>query len=124
MAVFNIITDVALIVLPFPILRHSTLSSRQKIQLGILFSIGLIVVSITILRLPLILSQSVTQKARSTWASIEIMCACIVANTAFYFTLLLDVQRGHDPRSSTAYRTQDELYLERVEELIAYESRK
>lgn len=43
-----------------------TNSLRRKIQLGILFSIGFVVVTITILRLPLILSQSVTQRARST----------------------------------------------------------
>ncbi|KAF2177338.1 hypothetical protein K469DRAFT_742554 [Zopfia rhizophila CBS 207.26] len=115
MAVFNIITDIALIVFPFPILRYSTLTGRQKIQLGILFSIGFVIVAITILRLPMIFSQSVSQQARSTWASIEIMCACIVANTAFYFTLLRDVQRGHDLRPSTTDRTQDDLYLQRVQ---------
>lgn len=115
MAVFNIITDIALIIFPFPILRHSTLTTKQKIQLSILFSIGTVVVAITILRLPLILLSSVSQASRSMWASIEILCACIVANAAFYFALVRDIQRGHDPRFSTSERTQNDLYMEQIQ---------
>src|SRR6266566_3526050 len=37
----------------------------RKFELGILFSVGLLVVSITVLRLPLILDASVSQAARS-----------------------------------------------------------
>jgi len=115
MAVCNIITDVALIVMPFPVLRQSTLTTRQKFELGILFSVGLLVVSITVLRLPLILDASVSQAARSRWASVEILCACIVANAAFYYALLKDLQRGHDSRFTTSEPTRDDVYLQRVQ---------
>ncbi|KAH6873860.1 hypothetical protein B0T10DRAFT_533239 [Thelonectria olida] len=96
MGVLNMVTDIALIIFPLPILRHSHLPNRQKIQLGILFSIGIIVVIITIVRLPLVVNQSLSIQARATGAAIEILGATIVANAAFYFALLKDVQRGHD----------------------------
>ncbi|TDZ31305.1 hypothetical protein CTRI78_v011828 [Colletotrichum trifolii] len=98
MAAFNIVTDVALIVFPFPILRHVKLDAKVKMQLILLFSIAGLIVVITIMRLPLIVNQSLSQKSRSMWASIEILCACIVANTAFFYALLKDYQRGHDTR--------------------------
>ncbi|KAK7414447.1 hypothetical protein QQX98_006726 [Neonectria punicea] len=113
MAVCNIISDVALIILPFPILQHLRLDFKTKIQLGFLFSVGAVVVAITILRIPLILNQSVSQKSRSMWASIEILCACVVANTPFFYALLKDLQRRHDDRTapaSTAY--QGEFYMQ------------
>ncbi|KAH7136349.1 hypothetical protein EDB81DRAFT_870497 [Dactylonectria macrodidyma] len=96
MGILNIITDIALILLPFPILRHSRLPVRQKVQLSILFGIGIIVVVITIVRLPLVVNQSLSIQARTTGATIEILGATIVANAAFYFALLKDIQRGHN----------------------------
>jgi hypothetical protein len=95
MASFNIITDLALIILPFPMLRNIRLDRKAKIQLMILFGIGIIVVVITILRVPLILISSVSQRSRSMWASIEMLCACIVANTAFFYTVVKDLQGRH-----------------------------
>ncbi|KAF4464083.1 hypothetical protein FALBO_9086 [Fusarium albosuccineum] len=65
MAVCNIISDVALIILPFPILQHLRLDLKAKLQLGFLFSVGGVVVAITILRLPLILNEDVSQESRS-----------------------------------------------------------
>lgn len=101
MASFNILTDLALIVLPFPMLRHIRLDRKAKIQLSIIFGIGTLVVVITILRIPLILIASVSQRSRSMWASIEILCACIVANTAFFYTVVKDLQGRHS-HSQTA----------------------
>jgi hypothetical protein len=98
MAVCNIILNVALIILPFPMLRHLRLDLKEKLQLGFLFSVGAVLVAITVLRLPLILNQSVSQRSRSMWASIEILCACIVANTPFFYALVKDLQRQHDDR--------------------------
>ncbi|KEY65308.1 hypothetical protein S7711_01825 [Stachybotrys chartarum IBT 7711] len=102
MAVSNIITDLALIILPFPILRLVRLDRRAKIQLTVLFGIGLLVVVITILRIPLILVSSISQRSRSMWASIEILCACIVANTSFFYALVKDCQGRHDRTNKAA----------------------
>ncbi|KAK1673117.1 hypothetical protein BDP55DRAFT_556926 [Colletotrichum godetiae] len=113
MAVFNIITDIALIIFPFPIFRHVKLDSKVKVQLVLLFSIAGVVVVITILRLPMILNQAVSQRSRSMWASIEILCACIVANTAFFYALLKDYQRGHDSRGAgSTYAQQPDYYMQ------------
>jgi hypothetical protein len=65
MAVCNIVLNMALIILPFPMLRHLRLDLKEKLQLGFLFSVGAVLVAITILRLPLILNESVSQKSRS-----------------------------------------------------------
>lgn len=65
MAVCNIILNIALIILPFPMLRHLRLDLKEKLQLGFLFSVGAVLVAITILRLPLILNESVSQRSRS-----------------------------------------------------------
>ncbi|OLN87728.1 hypothetical protein CCHL11_05680 [Colletotrichum chlorophyti] len=115
MGVFNIITDVALIVFPFPILRHVKLDSKIKIQLTLLFGIASLIVVITILRIPLILNQAVSQRSRSMWASIEILCACIVANTAFFYALMKDYQRGHDSRiTNSSYAQQPDYYMQAI----------
>ncbi|KAF4448081.1 hypothetical protein F53441_8473 [Fusarium austroafricanum] len=98
MAVCSIVINIALIILPFPMLRHLRLNMKEKLQLGFLFSVGAVLVAITILRLPLILNQSVSQKSRSMWASIEILCACIVSNTPFFYAIVKDLQRQHDDR--------------------------
>ncbi|EWG48803.1 hypothetical protein FVEG_08466 [Fusarium verticillioides 7600] len=65
MAICNIIINIALIILPFPMLRHLRLDIKEKLQLGFLFSVGAVLVAITILRLPLILNESVSQRSRS-----------------------------------------------------------
>jgi hypothetical protein len=99
MAIFNIVTDLALIILPFPILRFIRLDRRAKIQLSFLFGTGLVIVLITMLRIPLILVASVSQRSRTMWASIEILCACIVANTAFFLAIVKDLQGQHGQSS-------------------------
>jgi hypothetical protein len=116
MAIFNIVTDLALIVLPFPILKFIRLDRRAKIQLSFLFGIGLVVVIVTVLRIPLILVAAVSQRSRSMWASIEILCACIVANAAFFLAIVKDLQGQHNKPSYNAPSAMlpDSLYLSRL----------
>lgn len=106
MAACNIVSDVALILLPWPMLQHLRLDLKAKLQLGFLFSVGGVVVVITIMRLPLIFNQSVSQKSRSMWASIEILGACVVANTPFYYALLKDLRRRHGVQSTVGSNVQ------------------
>ncbi|CAI6087157.1 unnamed protein product [Clonostachys chloroleuca] len=121
MAVFNIITDVALIILPFPMLRNVRLDRKSKIQLSFLFGIGFVVVVITILRIPLILINSVSQQSRSLWASIETLCACIVANTAFFYTLVKDLQGRHShSKSSSNHVVGGNFYLQSLPSSSGY----
>ncbi|EFQ98575.1 hypothetical protein MGYG_01601 [Nannizzia gypsea CBS 118893] len=88
MASLNIITDLALILFPIPLLwRMSALKFQTKVQLTLLFLVGTLVVAITITRIPLILSHSVSQQSRTLWASVEIVCSAVTANAAFYYAL-------------------------------------
>ncbi|PGH11021.1 hypothetical protein AJ80_07297 [Polytolypa hystricis UAMH7299] len=91
MATLNIATDVALILFPIPMLwRMRTLDFPAKLQLTLLFFAGTLVIIITITRVPLILNNKVAQTTRTFWACVEIICATIVANAAFYYALLKD----------------------------------
>ncbi|KAG5299101.1 hypothetical protein I7I50_07633 [Histoplasma capsulatum G186AR] len=67
--------------------RMTSLDFQAKLQLTLLFLVGILVVAITVTRLPLILSQSVAQSTRSLWASIEIVCSSVVANASFYYAI-------------------------------------
>ncbi|GBF66123.1 hypothetical protein TMEN_8841 [Trichophyton mentagrophytes] len=67
-------------------------SVKDKVQLTLLFLVGTLVVAITITRIPLILSHSVSQESRTLWASIEIVCSAVTANAAFYYALWKESQ--------------------------------
>ncbi|RKK69404.1 hypothetical protein BFJ69_g12751 [Fusarium oxysporum] len=114
LAVGNISTDIALLILPFPTLAVARLNTRTKIQLGVLFSIGLLVIVITIVRIPLILNDAMSQKARSTWATIEILCSFIVANTPFFYGLLRELgqHKGTHPSVTNPSRSEGPFYLQ------------
>ncbi|KAM5381154.1 hypothetical protein ACJZ2D_003070 [Fusarium nematophilum] len=123
MAVCNISTDVALLVLPFPVLLVAKLNTRTKLQLGLLFSIGILLITITIVRVPLILNDSMSQRSRSTWATIEILCGSIVANTPFYYGIVRDLQQKRGTQSSASNRSQGGRFYLQSKELnhAAYE---
>ncbi|EGU75695.1 hypothetical protein FOXB_13803 [Fusarium oxysporum f. sp. conglutinans Fo5176] len=90
------------------------LTIASKIQLGVLFSIGLLVITITIVRIPLILNDAMSQKARSTWATIEILCSFIVANTPFFYGLLRELgqHKGTHPSVTNPSRSEGPFYLQ------------
>lgn len=102
MAISNIVTDIALVLLPIPALFSMSLSTAKKIQLALLFSSGALVIGVTTARLPLIFSHSVSQKVRSLWASVEILVCCIVANFIFYYVLVRDIRHGHENAKALA----------------------
>ncbi|KAF5697714.1 hypothetical protein FGLOB1_12588 [Fusarium globosum] len=81
---------------------------------AVLFSIGLLVITITIVRIPLILGDAMSQKARSTWATIEILCSCIVANTPFFYGLLRELgqHKGTQPSATDPSRSEGPFYLQ------------
>ncbi|RPA89582.1 hypothetical protein L873DRAFT_1721185 [Choiromyces venosus 120613-1] len=80
MGSLNILTDAALILIPLPLVFKSRLPVMRKIQLFLLFGVGMFVVCVTIIRMPLIIGDHSIQQARTLWASIECLVACIVAN--------------------------------------------
>ncbi|KAJ5696917.1 hypothetical protein N7536_007329 [Penicillium majusculum] len=96
--VLNVITDIMLIALPIPILVMVKRSAIEKIQLAILFAVGLFIVAVTIARLPQNAKNSTAQVNRTTWASVELLAAAIVANAPVLYGLL----KGQRQRSKNA----------------------
>jgi len=73
-------TDLPLILLPLPLLFKARLPMLRKLQLFVLFGVSIFVIGITVIRMPIIISDDSLQKARTLWASIECLAACAVAN--------------------------------------------
>ncbi|KAE8330956.1 hypothetical protein BDV39DRAFT_190203 [Aspergillus sergii] len=78
--VLNIVTDLMLIVLPVPLLVKVKRPLLEKLQLAALFAVGFFIVVITVIRLPENAQHSTAQVNRTTWASVELFAAAIVAN--------------------------------------------
>jgi hypothetical protein len=108
------VTDMALIIIPLPLVIGARLPMTRKFQLVVLFSVSLFVISITVIRMPIIIGDRILQKSRSLWASIglppppnrfprladgrgykEVMTACLVANAPVLNSLLHHTTRKH-----------------------------
>ncbi|MCJ1369066.1 hypothetical protein MMC20_000274 [Loxospora ochrophaea] len=86
--VLNIITDLMLIFLPLPLLLKIKLPFAQKFQLFFLFSLGFLIIGITIARLTENSEHSTSQADRVTYASAEILVAAFVVHAPTLYTLL------------------------------------
>jgi hypothetical protein len=91
--------------IPLPIVFQARLPVMRKIQLTLLFSVSLFVVSITIIRMPIIIGDNVLQKSRSLWASIEVMAACLVANAPVLNSFLHTLRQNHPPQNQYSSMT-------------------
>ncbi|KAK4450724.1 hypothetical protein QBC34DRAFT_64058 [Podospora aff. communis PSN243] len=80
MAVCNILTDLLLVFFPIPIIIRSQMSSKRKVQLVLLFSLSLVVVAITLYRVPEIIRAHGSQQTRSLYASVELLFATAASN--------------------------------------------
>lgn len=78
--VCNVLTDLLLVVLPVPIIIMSQMSFTRKLQLVLLFSMSLLVVAVTLYRIPKVVDSHGSQRLRSLLASIELLIATGVAN--------------------------------------------
>lgn len=70
----------------------------RKLQLAVLFAVGLFIVAITIARLPQNAKNSSMQVNRTTWASVELLAAAIVSNAPVLYGLI----KGRKQRSRYA----------------------
>lgn len=78
--VCNVLTDLLLVVLPVPIIIMSQMSFTRKFQLVLLFSMSLLIVAVTLYRIPKVVDAQGSQRLRSLLASIELLVATGVAN--------------------------------------------
>ncbi|ETS82600.1 hypothetical protein PFICI_04476 [Pestalotiopsis fici W106-1] len=80
MAACNVITDSMLVIFPVTIILRSHMTVKRKVQLTLLFSLGLGVVGTTVYRVPHIIWQDGSQQIRSLLASVELLFATAAAN--------------------------------------------
>lgn len=76
-----------LLALPAPIFLNIHTTTKRKVQLWVLFSLGIFLIAITIIRLPLNHKYATSQINRTTWASIELLTSAIVVNTPILYGL-------------------------------------
>lgn len=77
----NALTDLMLVFFPVPMILRSGLGTKKKVQLTLLFSLSLVVVAITLFRVPHIIEAHGSQQRRSLLASIELLFATTAANS-------------------------------------------
>ncbi|KAH0534053.1 hypothetical protein FGG08_007342 [Glutinoglossum americanum] len=80
--------------------------NNRKVQLGFLFSIGIIVTAITAIRIPQNFKNSTKQTDRTTWVSIEILVSSFVASAPTVYGLLRQRHAQKSKQSNwTGYAT-------------------
>lgn len=104
MAVCNVTTDILLVVFPIPIILRSQMVITRKIQLVLLFSLSLAVVTVTLYRVPHIIQNHGRQQYRSLMASIELLFATAAANALVLGSFVRDrgVKKHKFRRTSAA----------------------
>lgn len=81
MGAADILTDILLIVFPIPIVIFSTMALKRKVWLSLLFSLSIVLIIITAIRVPLVIQRKGSQQYRSLWASSEILAAAAISNS-------------------------------------------
>lgn len=87
LGILNIVTDVMLLILPWPLLGKLRLQWHRKAQLSALFMLGIFIIAITAVRLPINDLHISSQVSRTTWASAELFTAAVVVNGATFYGL-------------------------------------
>ncbi|KAF6830389.1 Pth11-like integral membrane protein [Colletotrichum musicola] len=85
--VLNIVTDFMLLVLPIPLVVSLKTPWQRKVQLYALFTLGIFIIAITVIRLPININNKDSQVNRTTWASTELLTAAIVVNAPTLYGL-------------------------------------
>ena len=90
MGTSDVITDLLLIVFPIPIVIKSTMATKRKFSLVLLFSLSFILVGITIYRVIGVIDRHSDQQFRSLLASLEILAAAAVSNAVVLGSFIRD----------------------------------
>lgn len=90
MGIADIITDILLIVFPIPIIIRSGMPFKRKLSLCALFSMSIILITITGARMPLVIERRGIQQFRTVFASSEIIAATVVSNAIILGSFLRD----------------------------------
>ena len=90
MGTCDMITDILLVAFPIPIIMQSGQNWKRKFQLGSLFSLSIILIVITGLRVPKVIGHRGRQQYRTVWASCEILASASVSNAVILGSFLRD----------------------------------
>ena len=90
MGVCDIVTDLALILFPIPMVLASAMTLKRKMSLVFLFLLSVILIAITAYRVPSTISRRAPQQFRSLLASVEILVASGVANAIVIASFIRD----------------------------------
>jgi hypothetical protein len=101
--VCNIITDVLLMAIPFSLIMSAKISIMQRLRILALFSIGLFLISISIVRI-IRGRDSRSQAGHTLWASLEVFFASVVAVTPTIYAL------ARNAREDTSYGKSHDLH--------------
>jgi hypothetical protein len=101
--------------IPFIYWTVHTDKTPRRLQLVGLFSLGLVVVVVTIVRLPLNYSNGTVQVNRTTWASTEALAAALVANIPTIYTLRRARQVGPNSGTVGTGITSGSIHLSRMD---------
>ncbi|KAK1999390.1 hypothetical protein LX36DRAFT_699658 [Colletotrichum falcatum] len=85
--ILNIVTDFMLLALPLPLVFSLKTPWQRKLQLYGLFTLGSFIIAITVIRLPINVSNKDSQVNRTTWASTELLTAAVVVNAPTLYGL-------------------------------------
>ncbi|RFU80093.1 pth11-like integral membrane [Trichoderma arundinaceum] len=105
LGVLNIVTDFMLLIMPLPVIFKLKAPLGRKVQLLTLFTLGIFIIAITVIRLPINSSHPYSQVNRTTWASTELLTAAIVVNAPTLYSFWNKSQRD---RSTPREQGQDE----------------
>lgn len=110
MGTADIISDVALIVFPVPLVMMSRMPVSKKVSLTLLFLLSLVMIAVTSYRMPAVIDRNYSQQYRSLLASLEILAATCVSNGIVIGSFLRDkgVKKRKYRAGSMAY-TDDEM---------------
>ena len=76
----NIILDLMLLAIAFPVLRMKNRSASEAVRIGILFGLGFFCIITSCLRVAYIYTDQSIQPVRSFWASLQMIVSTFVAN--------------------------------------------
>lgn len=109
MGTCDIVSDVALIVFPVPLVIMSRMRLSKKVSLTLLFLLSFFMIAITGYRMPAVIQRNYSQQYRSLLASLEIFAATAVSNGIVIGSFLRDkgVKKRRYRAGSAAYTDDD-----------------
>ncbi|KAF4627173.1 hypothetical protein G7Y89_g10984 [Cudoniella acicularis] len=88
--ILDIVTNLALVILPLPMILRSKLLGKQKFSITIRLALPLLSVAFTIFQTHQILTLNPSQQRRTLLASLDILLSTFIANTVVLASLLQD----------------------------------